>query len=789
MTTTPTGTPIGTPSPSPTPTSTRASLLARWRPGPPLLGLFAGWIALIAWSDMVADPWGFLRPTLVVGLLVVLLGTGLRALDLPAYAVALVQLLAALVCLNALYASKESLIGLVPTEASVRRTVFVINNGAATLNHYSAPVEVNPTHTAAMLMACGLAVLLSIDIIAMGLRRPPLIALPLLIALSVPVSILRGSLALPVFVLVSLLFLRLLAAENLERVRGWGDRSEGNAGAATRWWTPGDRTGAGAERPTKVVLSTLWQVSIGAVLVALLAAPLIPVTDLLNRNRGDIGTGGGSGRYELTSDNPLVRLRRDLLVKQHIPLLYATTNARSTSYIRTAVLDEFTNDAWRPSPRQLPESNDANGPIPSPPGLDAGVGSTESTWSFQLAQDFTTTWLPLPYPIRELRVPGIWRYDSRTLDVAYIGGASASELKYRVKAFTPSINARLLDSALRPPREVRDTMTDVPDDLPSEIEDQARKVTSGAESDFAKAVALQDWFRSSGGFRYSLEQRGGSGMGMLASFVTDDRVGYCEQFAAAMAAMGRVLGIPSRVVVGFLDGTAQPDGQILYTSDDRHAWPEMYFSGVGWVRFEPTPGQRAGSTPAYTRESTDIAAPSAAPSPGQTQNRSAVRDRPVEDTSTDKSTGFPVPWWPVAALLVVLVLGLVPGLVRRVQRQRRLAGNDPVHLAEGAWAELRATALDLGLSWPERRSPREQARSVVDQVNAERPDLESLEALLVRVERGRYARGAVAVLDADARATTVGTVSAWRKVMVSSVHRERGLRGRVWPMSLLRRGR
>ena len=133
-------------------------------------------------------------------------------------------------------------------------------------------------------------------------------------------------------------------------------------------------------------------------------------------------------------------------------------------------------------------------------------------------------------------------------------------------------------------------MTAVPRDLPEVITTRAREVTRGADSDFAKAVALQDWFRQDGGFRYSLEQRSGSGMDLLAAFVTDDRVGYCEQFAAAMAAMGRALDIPSRVVVGFLDGTTQPDGRILYTSDDRHAWPEMYFSGVGWVRFEPTPG-------------------------------------------------------------------------------------------------------------------------------------------------------------------------------------------------------
>jgi len=394
----------------------------------------------------------------------------------------------------------------------------------------------------------------------------------------------------------------------------------------------------------------------------------------------------------------------------------------------------------------------------------------------------------LPYPIRELEVPGNWRYDSRTLDVAYAGGGAPPELNYSATAFTPSITARSLDDTLRAPDEVLKPMTKVPTDLPEVMRTRAEEVTSNAKGDFAKVVALQSWFREGGGFRYSLEQRSGSGMDLLASFVTDDRVGYCEQFAAAMAAMGRVLGIPSRVVVGFLDGTTEPDGRILYTSDDRHAWPEMYFTGVGWVRFEPTPGQRAGATPSWTRQDVSAAQPSAAPSAAASQGAAAEPDRAPTDTNAGEDQGFPVPRWPVVSLLVVLVLGLGPGLVRRIQRRRRLSRGDPVHLAEGAWAELRATALDLGLEWPEERSPREQARRVVAQVHAEEHDLSSLEGLLLRVEQGRYARGgALDTVDPDVRARTVETVDAWRKVMVGSVDRERGWRGRLWPVSLLRR--
>ena len=567
-----------------------------------------------------------------------------------------------------------------------------------------------------------------------------------------------------------------MATEHLDRFHAWARES---------------RAGA------KPVYSSLWSISAVAVVAALLVAPLVPVSDLVDDTPGGDGPGGASNGYHLTSVNPFIRLRRDLVEKTHTPLVYADTEARTTSYVRTTVLDRFSNEEWRPSPRSLPNDNRADGVFPNPPGLAPGVGGTEDDWSFEFAPNFSSLWLPLPYPIRDLDIDGSWRYDARTLDVAFVGGGQPQGLEYSATAFTPSVTAKLLEAAeRRAPRRIQVPMTDVPDVLPDVIRTRARQVTQGAEGNFAKAVALQDWFRTSGGFRYSLDQRSGSGMDLLAAFVTNDRVGYCEQFAAAMAAMGRVLGIPSRVVVGFLDGDTLEDGRILYTSDDRHAWPEMYFAGVGWVRFEPTPGSRSGATPSWTRQSAEAATPSDAPSDGASE-QSAPRpnDRPV-DTKADNDQGLPIPAWPLTTLLVLLVLGLVPALVRVILRRRRLSSADPVHLAEGAWAELRATALDLGLDWPEQRSPREQARRVVDQVPAEEADRRSLEGLLVRVERGRFGpartsdagpNSGVDTLDPELRTRTVDTVESWRRAMTGSVERERGWRSRIWPMSLVRR--
>ena len=129
----------------------------------------------------------------------------------------------------------------------MERTWSTIIDGGTTLNQYSSPVQVNPHGTAAMLTVCGLGVILAVDALALALRQAPLAALPLLAALSVPVSILRQGLALPVFVVTALLFLRLVASDHLSTFGAWGRGSRRTPGAtlvhasgrspSPRWWS------------------------------------------------------------------------------------------------------------------------------------------------------------------------------------------------------------------------------------------------------------------------------------------------------------------------------------------------------------------------------------------------------------------------------------------------------------------------------------------------------------------------------------------------------------------------
>ena len=699
--------------------------LRDWRVKPALLAMFTGWAALFSWSGMVAQPLGFLLLVVAIGLVLALGGSLLRLLPLPWYAVAGAQALVIMLALNLIYASEESALGLVPTASSVREVVYVLANGGATLNTYAAPVTINPTHTQALLAACGLLVLLAVDVLAEGLRRPTLVALPLLVTLSVPVSILNGALALPVFVVTALLFLRLLA---VERIDGWtsgpGTRSEAAPAAAH----PG--------------AASMWVASVGAVLLALLLAPAVPVADLLDRHDEGTGDGAGSG-YQLTTVNPLIRLRRDLVEQTNTPLVYAETDSTSTGYLRTTVLDLFTGDEWRPSRRILPSDNAADGTFPSPPGLAVDAPGVTADWSLELTPDFSTTWLPLPYPIRTLDVPGGWRFDTRTLDVALVGRASSDGLEYDATSFTPSINARQLDS--RTPGA----------DAGAVIDDRCCPTTCPRSSSNAPARSPP------------------------ARSLTSTRPWPCRTGSAATVASPT----PSSQRPRLGHGPARRlrhrrPGRLLRAVRGRHGrdGPVARHPVAGGRRLPGRPGAARRPDPLHQRRPARLA--------GDVLRRRRLgplrahsgparrRDAGVHPTGRDR----PCPHGrrrPASPAPLRGPTGTRPTPTARATTAGRPCpgGRSPPSSWCCSWRSSRscsagcsgvdgwprprrctwprargrscgATALDLGLDWPERGSPREQARSVVDQVlQPPAEEVGSLEGLLVQVERGRYARG------------------------------------------------
>jgi hypothetical protein len=122
--------------------------------------------------------------------------------------------------------------------------------------------------------------------------------------------------------------------------------------------------------------------------------------------------------------------------------------------------------------------------------------------------------------------------------------------------------------------------------------DLARRLTDGTGNSYEVALNIERFLRSNFAYTETPPRR----RYPLEAFLFQDRRGYCQQFAGAMALMLRMDGIPARVGVGFRPSLPPGlEGSRTIRASDAHAWAEAYFAGIGWVSFDPTP---AGPTPA-----------------------------------------------------------------------------------------------------------------------------------------------------------------------------------------------
>ncbi len=116
----------------------------------------------------------------------------------------------------------------------------------------------------------------------------------------------------------------------------------------------------------------------------------------------------------------------------------------------------------------------------------------------------------------------------------------------------------------------------------------ADSLTRGLETRYDKVMAIQTWLRS---LRYTLDLPATAGEATLTNFLFVRQAGHCEYFSTAMVVLLRTLGIEARNVNGFLGGEWSQFGDYLaVTQNQAHSWVEVWFSGYGWVTFDPTPG-------------------------------------------------------------------------------------------------------------------------------------------------------------------------------------------------------
>lgn len=295
------------------------------------------------------------------------------------------------------------------------------------------------------------------------------------------------------------------------------------------------------------------------------------------------GRGGG----DTTLISPLVDIRSRLTNRGNVELF--RVNADAPAYWRVTTLPEFDGRRFRLPRRSLER-------------VEGTFGPSDGPQIRQQVQILALGGQLVPAAADPFQAEG------------FSGG---TELRLNLNRDTSTLVApdevqagdlfTIVSAAVRPdPETLRATsvgnapdpiFTELPDDLPDVVAELARTVTADARSPYDQAIALQQWFRND--FDYSLEVQSGHGSNAIESFLKQ-RIGYCEQFSATFAAMARTLGIPSRVAVGFTPGVLNSSGWYSVLGKNAHAWPELWFDGIGWVPFEPTPGRGAPGAEGYT---------------------------------------------------------------------------------------------------------------------------------------------------------------------------------------------
>jgi transglutaminase-like putative cysteine protease len=177
----------------------------------------------------------------------------------------------------------------------------------------------------------------------------------------------------------------------------------------------------------------------------------------------------------------------------------------------------------------------------------------------------------------------VWRTDEDLL------GAVVPGAVYEADSVYPDADEAALRAAgTEYPMWIRNRYLHLPEILPQRIHTLARDLTATLLTPYDRALAIQNYLRNE--MHYSLTiDAPPHDRDVVDYFLFDSKEGFCDYYATAMVVLARSAGIPARMAMGYASGTFDP-GKGTYTvlETDSHAWPELYFPGIGWVEFEPT---------------------------------------------------------------------------------------------------------------------------------------------------------------------------------------------------------
>lgn len=645
--------------------------------------------------------------------------------------------------LVATHLSAHAIGGIFPTGATMDDLRAVLDQAHAQIQT-SQPGLDSTTSLRLITTATMAAVAIAIDILAMVARLRALSGLAFLAIATSAGAIGRTSIGVVGFVCAGGGYLLVLASGMALARREWTESAAVHGSAARS-----DVTGGGSG----------GRIAAAALAFALVVPTVIPLASggLLS----GMFNGGGRGG-DAVSLSAFAKLRgtlnqsavSSLLTVQITKGLVPDDPSVNPFYLRQIVLDQYASKTgWSGSGAGDKTAVDKN-------LVQAGDSSELSTREFAAriqVLNLSDTSVPVFGNLDQITgLDSSWRWnrDTGTIGGSRIGGKQA----YSVEFSQPEPSREELAGAgvLTGPDFAR--WLALPKDVPGEVGNEARRITAGATSPYAQALALSNYFTNvSNGFIYSTQTEDGDSGDALVDFLTN-KTGFCQQYAGAMGVMLRTLGLPSRVVLGYTHERPGDGNSFLVTSRDAHAWVEVYFVGYGWLPFDPTPLSGADAA-------RDIPVPYA-PDPANRpvvpgQAGTTIDGEPIDPNldipqvpdeyisgagapfvrNAPPTPGPPYLRYGGIGIIAVLVLLLMPAGARAVTRRRRISLARGTGAAWPWWQEYRATATDLGQDWPDSTTLREAPLLVAEQLpSASRHSaaIDTVTELAQIVERERF---------------------------------------------------
>lgn len=672
------------------------------------LTLILFYVVTVSTLSPLLDGAGWWLSVTLLGTIVLSAAAAARSLGVRTWIATLIAAAVWLALLVLFFAPDDSFALVVPTFDTAQVFFDLARDGQRSIQRQGTPAEADMGIRFVLAVGAG-AFAIVLDAVAISARMPAFVGVPAVAIALVP-GVVLGDVNLVALALCGAAYLLVLWADT--RVR----RMSGQR--------PGGMLGIGA-------------IAVAGSLVFAAAAPGYNGESLLASSGGSVFGRGVSPLVDLGKD-----LRRPGGAQQ---FSYVTTSDESL-YFRLLTLDEFNGTTWRAGSDRTRLPNEP-GTLLSVPGLSDDI-ETEPTTTTMRIDGMVAPWLPVPFPsVRVVGADGRWVWDTEGLTLSSRLSSASGQTYIAESVLIKPTRDQLIAAQPDFPPNV-DRFLQLPDEVPAILTSTLAEVTAERTNAYDKAFAIQQFLRSTA-FIYSVEAPvddgyDGDGFDVIAKFL-EKKSGYCVHFSSAMAILARMAGIPARVSLGYLPGDriVGADARLSYTvgTDDLHAWPELYFAGIGWVPFEPTPGR--GVVPDYARAPTNGAdgrgGGDVAASERQQSEQGPVAPVDTSSTAGGAAVQPPSPAALTGASLVLLLLLSAPASVRLVRRRVRLRA-----LRAGragpltAWREISDTAQDHGIPVTEMDTPRAFA-AVLAAKPMTSSESEALAGLLDAVEHVRFA--------------------------------------------------